>query len=182
MQRQVLSICILLSLCFPAISFGQDQFIMVPDSMMEFPSVEKILERPEFENKVVLVDWWYTSCGPCIKEFAHIDKLKERFEQEQLAFLYICVPITLEWRKEYEMKWEEMVGEYQLYGTNFLVGEEFTENFWTRFLELNPNLERYQYAYPTYLLVDKDKKIVDYHAPRPSSGEKLYERIDKLLK
>lgn len=153
--------------------------VLIADSSMNHPDIESILELPYFENKVVFVDFWYTSCSPCLQEFPFTPDLKNRFKEQELSFLYICVPTTAKWSIKNEKTWRELIEKHKLEGIHVKVTDAFAENFWES--HKDSISEDLLYAYPTYLLINKQGEIVNFRAPRPSKKEILYQQIDKLL-
>jgi hypothetical protein len=74
-----------------------------------------------------------------------------------------------------EQKWKNMIKKFNLVGFHSLIGVELYDNIMKR-----EGIER-PYIIPHYILVDKDGKIVELNALRPSSKQELYKQIDKLL-
>ena len=170
---------VLLSFYNEECSAQSSEKILIADSLMDHPNLESILDLPYFKNKVVLVDFWYTSCSPCIREFSSVPELKDRFKGKGLEFLYICVPTTQEWDKANEETWRRLIDKYGLQGVNIKVTNDFSEHFWES--KKDKISEDLSYAYPTYLLVNKQGGIINFNAPRPSKKEILYTEIERLL-
>lgn len=49
--------------------------------------LDDILQR--YKGKVVIIDFWATWCGPCIEAFGKIKKVKEKFAEEDVVFVYL---------------------------------------------------------------------------------------------
>jgi len=151
------------------------------DSANVFPTIDKILELNELKNKVVFVDIWGTRCPPCLKEFQELPGLKHRFQNESVAFLYLCSPYTVKRDKQNEKLWKALVLKNDLKGINVLISSDcYGKGFFDKYKDKYSDARKY--AIPTYLLVDKKGKIRDFDAPRPSKGKLLYDEIEKLLK
>ena len=119
-NRQFFSIC-LLFVIHNFQCFGQaSEKVFIADSLMKYPTIEHMIDLPYFENKVVLVDLWYTSCPPCIKEFQFNPALKNRYQDQEVAFLYICVPNSAKW-KDNEKTWIELIKKHNLAGVHIKV-------------------------------------------------------------
>ncbi len=107
-------------------------------------------------GKTIYVDFWFTLCSPCVKEIPFSKSLQSFFDStNDLIFLSICIE-----NKERKQAWKDMVKEKVMPGIQL-------------FYELNrPQkinlLREFKVSFPTYLLVNKDMKVIGYDAPRPS--------------
>lgn len=107
-------------------------------------------------GKTIYVDFWFTQCAPCVKEIPFAKSLYRFFDTaNNLVFLSICIE-----NKERKQAWKEMVKQKEMPGIQL-------------FYELNSpqkiNLLRaFKVTFPTYLLVNKEMKVIGYDAPRPS--------------
>lgn len=121
------------------------------------------VKMSDLKGKLVYIDIWATWCGPCIAEHPHWDKMKEEYKDKPVAFLTVSIDDSKE-------PWEKMVKNKKMEGLQW-----FAENAWqselTQFFMVN--------AIPRFLLLDKDGKILDPSADRPS-GE-IRETLDKHL-
>lgn len=107
-------------------------------------------------GKTVYVDFWFTTCPPCIKEIPYFKSLQQYFLTDtNIVFLSICIENI-----DRKSAWKEMIKEKQLPGLHL---------FYARNRPQKINLLRkYNILFPTYLLLDKELKVVGYNAPRPS--------------
>ncbi len=135
-------------------------------------SVEKILPYllKRHKGKVVYMDIWATWCQPCLKEMVIYPKLhKQLGEDIQYIFLATDSPPSL---------WYKKIKKLKLKGEHYLLTKD-------QYLELQHKF--YIDGIPHYALVNKQGKIVDDMAPRPSIHEgksinpKLLESIKPLL-
>ena len=166
-----------------SLAFGQKtiaDFEIIEDSTNFYKSIDEIIELIVFKNKVVYVDIWGTRCKPCLREFAYIKDLKDRFKNEPVEYLYACSPYKMTKDKENIKLWKKLIVKYNLEGLNvFMSPQCYEDGFFKKYSDKYPENEKY--AIPAYLLVNKNGEIVDFRAPRPSANEKLYEKIENLL-
>lgn len=181
-MRTLFILIILIAICkLNAVSqIPQKGYFLINDTTNSYPNIDKILELKEFKNKVVYIDIWGTRCAPCLKEFLHIGKLKEKFQNDSIIILYLCSQYKLERDKMNEKLWKELILKNDLKGTHILLSNEcYMNGFWEKFKD--KYTEERSYGIPIFLLVDKKGVIRNFDAPRPSSEEVLYEKIQALL-
>ncbi|MDB5191925.1 MAG: alkyl hydroperoxide reductase/Thiol specific antioxidant/Mal allergen [Segetibacter sp.] len=127
-----------------------------------FPSLEledssgNIIRADSLKGKTVYVDFWFINCSPCIREVPYSKSLHEFFKADtNIVFLNICIE-NLD-RKD---KWKETVKEKGLKGLQV---------FYARNRPQKVNLLRvFNVSFPTYVILNKDLKVIGYDAPRPS--------------
>jgi thiol-disulfide isomerase/thioredoxin len=117
----------------------------------------------DLKGKLVYIDIWATWCGPCIAEHPHWDKLKTDYKDKDVAFLTVSIDNTRE-------PWEKMVKEKKMDGLQW-----FAENAWQSALAQHFMVT----GIPRFLLLDKEGKIIDPSADRPSGT--IRETLDKHL-
>lgn len=128
-----------------------------------YKSFSDILQHPDLKGKIVYVDYWHTGCSPCLKEFEHLPKLKSVFSgNKDLAFLYLGKDRSVPGEK---YRWKKMIEKKNLYGSHFFMTHEFYELLWDETVNDSTVLK----AFPHYLIVGRDGKILNNHAPRPSN-------------
>lgn len=118
----------------------------------------------DLKGKVVVVDVWATWCGPCKAEIPHMKKLEEEMHGKDVLFLGVSVDEA----KDKE-KWQEFVKKESLGGTQIFASG------WSdiaKFYSIN--------GIPRFMVFDKQGKIVNVDAPRPSQPE-LKALIEKTL-
>ncbi len=137
---------------------GQD----VPD--FNFVNIEgEPVKLSDLKGNLVYVDIWATWCGPCIAEHPHWDKMKEEYKDKPISFLTVSIDDSKE-------PWEKMVKAKNMDGLQW-----FTENAWKSDIAQHFMVN----AIPRFLLLDKDGKVLDPSADRPSG--KIRETVDKYL-
>jgi thiol-disulfide isomerase/thioredoxin len=126
-------------------------------------SLESIVK--ENEGKVVLVDFWASWCKPCRKEMKHVAKLHEKYKD--VVFVYISMDIEKD-------KWEAAAEKEGIKDEKY--------SYMSATIRKSPNLPPLNVtAIPRYILFDKEGKLVNMDAPRPSDGKKLAKEIEKYL-
>ncbi len=109
----------------------------------------KAIKLSDYKGKTIYVDMWATWCGYCIKEFPSFLKLKEKFPN--VVFVSISTDESKAlWKKYLAAKPKTDV--VQCLSVNRVK------------LGTNWNI----HGIPRFLLIDKNYKIVDAFAPRPS--------------
>lgn len=123
-----------------------------------FPNYNKTIELNT--DKIVILDFWYTSCMPCIKTIPHLNKLKEKYK-----------------------------GKIEIIGVNPIENKEThkekIENFMKRtpmdypiFLAESIPSEYNIRAYPTLYILDKNRKV---RYSKIGFSDNIYEELDKIL-
>lgn len=121
-------------------------------------SLAEVIEK--HRGKVIYMDMWASSCGPCRKEMPASRRLKDRLDSDGVIFMYISSDRN-------ESDWKRAVKEYDLgdIGENYrIVSAE------SKFLKEI----KFRYI-PRYLIFDTDGRLVNLDAPRPSSSEIINE-------
>ncbi len=124
----------------------------------------KIYTLENFKGRNLYIDTWATWCGWCIKEDPYFEELVKEYQGEDIVFLCISLDVK---RKQ----WEDYLNKNNKEGLNLFAVTGFDSEL----------AEGFQItAIPTFILIDKDGKIVDSDAPRPSSPE-IRKVLDELL-
>ena len=109
----------------------------------------------DFKGKVTYIDIWATWCLPCRGEIPALKELEKKFHGKDVAF----VSISIDQNKD---EWKEFVKSEDLKGVQLFAENAFESQF----------IQDYGIRQiPTFIIVDKEGKIVNADAPRPSSDE-----------
>lgn len=115
----------------------------------------------DLKGKVLYVDFWATWCGPCCEESPYFESLSKKYADKDIVF----VPISTDKSKKAWLGYlKAHKKELKQYNTT------------------DPNIrDQWGIFYiPRFILIDKDFKIVNAYAPRPSS-EEIIPLIDSVL-
>ena len=141
-----------------------------------FHTGKKIKSLKEFvqayKGKVVYLDIWGTWCGPCRVEMGYVPELKKRYAGKDIVFVYLDMDDDNK-----ENLWKEMAYLYELEGEHYRLNNDEIQSCWKEIENEGGVTNRY----PTYVLFDRDGKMVKANAERPGSREKLYKQLDEVL-
>ncbi|GAB2782443.1 peroxiredoxin [Hymenobacter luteus] len=119
-----------------------------------------------FRGKVVYLDFWYSSCAPCLAEAPAAARLKKQFQGRDVVFLYVSVDRKAE-------DWHRALAKYPLTGP-------------TSVHLLDPGATQAAAAYgvggyPNYWVIGRDGRIYRSAAPRPSAGAETVTLLEQAL-
>lgn len=112
----------------------------------------KPVSLSDFKGKVVLVDVWATWCGPCRGELPHLKKLEEEMKGKEVVF----IGVSLDEDKNLE-KWKKFIVDEQLPGIQLFAGG------WSKIAK-----DYKITGIPRFMVFDREGKVVESKAPRPS--------------
>ena len=122
-------------------------------------SLEEVLAQ--YKGKVVYVDFWASWCAPCRREFPHSREVHKRFSGNDVEFVFFSTDREREaWLGAVEEEGSLLAGSYRVLddASAFLKEIRLT-------------------SIPRYLIFDRNGKLVNQSAPRPSDKS-----IDAALK
>ena len=106
----------------------------------------------EYKGQTIVLDFWATWCGPCKAEMPALQELEKKYGND-IAF--VSVGVFCE-----EEGWVKMAKDFDLKKNIFLTRDNMEQ------------IKDYQvYFIPRYMVIDENFKIIDAHAPTPSSGD-----------
>jgi thiol-disulfide isomerase/thioredoxin len=149
---------------------GNQQIVLLQPSTADTTLAN--IYNNNFKGKVVYVDFWGTTCGPCLEEFRNFTQaLKEHYKnRKDIAYLYICGGTRLIWKQQLQ--------KFDIEGYNLFLGARDYATLYHRSVR---GAKDTILAMPRYLVMDKQGKIAEADAPRPSDRDSLYLKLDKYL-
>jgi len=126
----------------------------------------KNVSLDDLKGKYVYVDVWATWCGPCKREIPSLKKLDEEFKGKDIAIVSMSID-----KMEDKDKWLKMVKDENLGGIQIMADKDWNSDFVKAY-----NIR----GIPRFILIDKEGKILNDNAPRPSNPElkKLFNSLD----
>ncbi len=98
-----------------------------------------LLKSESLKGKIIVLNFWNTSCAPCIKEMPQLNKLVEKMKDKNIVFIALASNDNTQSLKN-----------------NFLTKHEFLYQIVTI------KGDDYQIsALPTHIIIDRDQKVVD---------------------
>jgi len=133
---------------------------------------QELLEQ--HKGQVIYVDIWATWCKPCIEEMRprYKEPLKEFIKDKDIKIIYLSSDA-----ESASERWKEKVRSLRLNAVNVRYPSLASSGV-HEFLGLR-NVK--SFLIPRYFIIDKNGKLVNGEAPRPSDGELLYAELAKYL-
>ncbi|WP_443943675.1 TlpA family protein disulfide reductase [Pedobacter sp. AW1-32] len=138
------------------------EFIPASDSINTF---EQLAER--VKGKVTYVDLWATWCVPCREELQISIKMHDALTALGIQALYLSIDADNK-----DLEWKNMAKGMGLNGKNMRA----TQAFYKYITETVPKFT----GIPRYLILNREGKIVNWDARRPSDGQKLIDQLKSI--
>lgn len=130
----------------------------------------KEVSLQDFKGKVVYIDFWASWCAPCRQEMQHgAPKLHAKFkDNKDVVFLYVSLDSKVD-------AWKKAINDDKIVGVHLLsqavsgVDTPIAKAF---------NIS----GIPRYVIIDKEGKIFDNDAPRPSEDRTELKIREALMK
>lgn len=127
----------------------------MPSPKFSYPDINgKKVSLDDLKGKVVYVDIWATWCAPCKFEIPYLKELNAAYANADLAIVSLSID-----EPENKEKWLQMVKDEELKGIQLWADDAQNSEFLTAY-----GVQ----GIPRFILIDKEGKIVDANAPRPS--------------
>ncbi|WP_299526976.1 TlpA disulfide reductase family protein [uncultured Lutibacter sp.] len=120
---------------------------------------DKLVRLKDLKGKLVYIDIWATWCIPCVQEMPALKELEKEFRNKEIYLVSICYGDTKE-------RFRKMVKEKELGGLQLFSPDNDIPFFKEYILR----------GIPRFILIDKEGKIIDANAYKPSDP-KLKELI-----
>lgn len=120
----------------------------------------------DLRGKYVYIDLWATWCGPCKGEMPALLEIEKKFEDKDILF----VSISVDANKHVDL-WKKTIEQMGLKGIQLHLGEQ-----WGWLKTFMPS----SISVPRFILLDREGRILDAHAPRPSD-KTFANRLEQLL-
>jgi thiol-disulfide isomerase/thioredoxin len=118
------------------------------------------------KDKVYVVEFWATWCGPCLLEMPNSQKLANEFIPREVEFIYLSVDTDKDkWNKKLATLPKGKNVHHYLISPESDLAKEF---------EIPP--------IPRYMLIGKDGRLISNDAPRPQSKEARELILESLIK
>jgi thiol-disulfide isomerase/thioredoxin len=141
-----------------------------------YNSLEDLLQAEPFRDKVLYVDFWFSTCGPCRREFKVLPRVKDYLkDQEKVEYLYISHRTR---HPNADQLWKNAIREYNLTGWHYMMDRSIEKEFWK---EMNAMDSTVRMGFPHYLIIDNTSGYRNYDAPKPSEFQSLKDEITPLL-
>ena len=128
---------------------------------------DKDISFSSFKGKVVYIDFWAMWCSPCKREIPYLKKLEKELHGKDIVFVSVSMD-----KPKLNNKWKQFVKDQKLTGVQL-----FSTNAFKTKLAKDYKIN----SIPRFILFDKEGKIIDGDAKRPSDP-KLKKQLIKILK
>jgi len=159
---------ILLTFCYISFGFSQEKSLKIGDiaPTITLPTIDgKSFDFNSLKGKVVLIDFWASWCGPCVKEQPELVALYDSLSKEVMKGDFEILGVSLDKKQE---NWEAVVNRYKIPWTQ--VGDL---KFWRSQVAVDYHLEEI----PFNVIMGPDGKIIAMNL----HGEELYHFLQKVL-
>ena len=124
---------------------------------------DSLVSLRSLRGNIVVLCFWFAGCKPCIEEFPEENRLVARFKDQPVRLVSVCVNTS-------RSHWERYSKKYDLQTLNLWANDQWNSTV----------VEKYALAaFPRYVVIDPNQRVIAANAPRPSQG--LEEYLQKVL-
>ena len=99
----------------------------------------EMINTDHLKGKVVVLNFWFTSCVECIREIPHLNELKSRYQGQEIEFVGVCLndtPKIQKFLQKHPFDWKQIPN-----------GRKVAHDF-------------YMFIFPGHAVVDKNGGII----------------------
>lgn len=144
--------------------FRSKRFSVVGSTLPDAPLKDRQgneVKLSDFAGKYVYIDLWASWCAPCCAEVPHLQRLERELQNDLVVFVSVSID-------EDGAAWRNKMDELGMHGNQFIAADD------TLATMLNVS------GIPHFLLYGPDGRMLEYKAPRPSSGGRLKNLLEGL--
>jgi thiol-disulfide isomerase/thioredoxin len=113
----------------------------------------KITTLEQYKGKYLYIDFWFSACKPCIKEFPSSKELNDRLNRNDIVFITINSDTD-------ESVWKKTLAKRDIEGDHFYDNKTLNNDVLYRYFLVR--------IFPHYWIVDPNGKILTPNADKPS--------------
>ncbi|MGI4872999.1 MAG: TlpA family protein disulfide reductase [Janthinobacterium lividum] len=147
----------------PVVPLAKGQ--LAPDLRL-MDTTGKAVALHDLRGKVVYLDFWFSGCRPCLAEAPAAAKLKQQFAGREVVFVYISIETYVE-------KWRQTIEKNALAGPGSIHLLDPEGKYAARAYRVE--------GFPTYLILDRQGRVWNGSAPRPSDGRRTVQALEAAL-
>ena len=155
------------------LSYSGTEKVRFLDRDQELISFEEVLSQPELEGKKIYVDFWYSSCGPCIGAFKNMDSGKKLLKEEGYITLYMGRETS---HPDSKARWLNVIRDFDLEGYHVYMSKQLEDEMTERVMQNSDDW----FSYPHYLLINENGEVINWDAPGIVDIELLSGSISEL--
>jgi thiol-disulfide isomerase/thioredoxin len=125
------------------------------------------------KNKIIVLDFWATWCGPCKASLPHTQEVAKRFKDKQVVILAVCTSDTRE-------KFEQFVKENQEKYPDIVFTCDPNDRGSAGYAERASNKLYKVRGIPTQFVIGKDGKVAEVLVGYTQGDHRLEDALEKL--